>query len=345
MELSKKDLKYQIVKFKLIKEYPFLYHLPKSDDPVIYLFFAACGTNMGDHAIVKAEKEYIEKAIGHKSDIVEILTRESESAIRQLKKKIRKQDLIILSGGGYLGDEYVEVYSPMCRLLKTFAKNQILIFPQTVFFHSKKKEQYFMELCKKCKNLYIYLRERESKSIFDKYGINAELVPDIVLTIPPKPHYEYNGKILLCLRNDVEKLISKEQEQIIRDELEKFGDVVITDTVYPNVFPLDRRNEKLQKIWKNFSECSLVVTDRIHGMVFSYITNTPCIAVGNYNHKVESEYKWLETSENIKFIKDIGALADIVPVLFEKRSNNKAFVSEFDSVAERVKKCFEQKSI
>lgn len=345
MGLSKKNLKYKIVKFRLLKDYPFICPTPSSDAPVFYLFFAACGTNMGDHAIVKAETEFIRKIIGERASLIEILTRQSESAIRVLRKYIRKQDVIVLSGGGYLGDEYIEAYAPMCKLLKCFSKNQILIFPQTIFFHSKKNEQYFMRLCKRCNNLYIYLREQKSKDIFDQYGITAELVPDIVLSIAPMSHLQYNGNILLCLRKDIEKALTMEQEVFIYDILTQFGKVIVTDTVYPHIFPLTDRNERLQEMWKEFCSCSLVITDRIHGMIFSYITNTPCIAIGNYNHKVESEYKWLAKSENIFFVKDLSTLTKVIPALYEKKSDNAAFIHEFDRVAEKVEKCYEQKSL
>lgn len=341
MGLSKKNLKYKIVKFKLMKDYPFICPTLLSNAPVFYLFFVACGTNMGDHAIVKAETEFIRKIIGERASLIEILVRQSESAIRVLRKYIRKQDVIVLSGGGYLGDEYIETYAPICNILKYFSQNQILIFPQTVFFHSKKNERYFMKLCKRCKNLDIYLREESSKAIFNQYDITTEVVPDIVLTITPMQHLQYNGNILLCLRNDVEKALTPEQEGFIYDTINKFGKVVVTDTVYPHIFPLREKNRILQEMWKGFGSCSLVITDRMHGMVFSYITNTPCIAIGNYNHKVESEYKWLEKSENIVFVKDLSTLTKVIPVLYEKKSDNEGFIHEFDCVAEKVKKCCE----
>ena len=52
--------------------------------------------------------------------IVEIQTRQTESAIDYLKKNMRKQDVIVFSGGGYIGDEYIEVYMPLKKILKTF---------------------------------------------------------------------------------------------------------------------------------------------------------------------------------------------------------------------------------
>ena len=42
---------------------------------------------------------------------------------------------------------------------------------------------------------------------------------------------------------------------------------------------------------KEFAGAQLVITDRLHGMVFCYLTNTPCIVFSNYNHKVLGTYE------------------------------------------------------
>lgn len=53
--------------------------------------------------------------------------------------------------------------------------------------------------------------------------------------------------------------------------------------------------DKLQE----FSTVRLVITDRLHGMVFSVITGTACIAFRNY--KIEGIYKWIEYLQYIQF--------------------------------------------
>ena len=136
----------------------------------------------GVNAIVRAEKNFIYNTLGKNVNIVDILVKDTESAIYFLKKNIRNQDIIILSGGGYIGDEYIEIYQPIKRMLKIFKKNKILIFPQTIFFKNKNRENQFIKLCKKCSNLKIFVREEKSKKIFSVYNIKAFCVPDIVLS-------------------------------------------------------------------------------------------------------------------------------------------------------------------
>ena len=47
----------------------------------------------------------------------------------------------------------------------------------------------------------------------------------------------------------------------------------------------------------------VVITDRLHGMILSIITGTPCIVFGNNYHKVESSYySWFKDLEYVSFI-------------------------------------------
>ena len=55
--------------------------------------------------------------------------------------------------------------------------------------------------------------------------------------------------------------------------------------------------DKLQE----FSTARLVITDRLHGMVFAAITGTACIAFRNYNYKIEGTYEWIEYLQYIQF--------------------------------------------
>ena len=72
-------------------------------------------------------------------------------------------------------------------------------------------------------------------------------------------------------------------------------------------------------------ESELVITDRLHGMIFAAITSTPCIAFGNYNHKITSSFIWLEHFGYVKYIEDIGKLEETIKQireLKEHRYNN-----------------------
>lgn len=348
MNYLAKAAKYALIKRKLAKRNPFFFS-ENNANRRIFLFFVAAGTNMGDHAIVEAERKFIANCVGDTATIVEITTSQTESAISWLKGKIRSDDLIVLSGGGYIGDEYIEIYKPLLRILKQFKENKIVIFPQTIFFASKEREKRFCELVQKCSNIEIYVRELTSKEIFARHGIVTRLVPDIVLSTVYSNHQaKRTDQILVCMRNDVERKISTNEFNIIVSEAQSVGNVIITDTVESETFPLVERESVLGKMLDRFASSKLVITDRIHGMIFAYITRTPCVVLGNYNHKVESEYEWISNCEYITFIREVSPdnlQASIKEVLSSQKCSLLELDAHFGSLAGSLEEYYGKKSV
>lgn len=66
------------------------------------------------------------------------------------------------------------------------------------------------------------------------------------------------------------------------------------------------RENILNKKWTEIARHQLVITDRLHGMIFCYITKTPCIVFSNNNYKIRETYKkYLSESKSIKFIENM----------------------------------------
>ena len=72
---------------------------------------------------------------------------------------------------------------------------------------------------------------------------------------------------------------------------------------------------EIKKKIVEFSSCKIIVTDRLHGMIFSLIAGVPCVAIDNKNHKVSGVYKTIEsvfkrvcilTNEYIKTMQNIS---------------------------------------
>jgi exopolysaccharide biosynthesis predicted pyruvyltransferase EpsI len=61
-----------------------------------------------------------------------------------------------------------------------------------------------------------------------------------------------------------------------------------------------------------------VVTDRLHGLIFSVIHGTPCVAIENSNHKIRSTWQtWLSDLPSVRLLSDpepeevLGAVREI----------------------------------
>ncbi|MCE2063619.1 polysaccharide pyruvyl transferase family protein [Streptococcus thermophilus] len=135
------------------------------------------------------------------------------------------------------------------------------------------------------------------------------LTPDIVLSLNLTEQYRRNNRngIITMLREYVEQKLDKTQfEKIIKELTDKF-EVTISDTHIgkekDSGITYENRQHYLEIKWDEITQHEVVLTDRLHGMIFSYITGTPCIVLANDNHKIEETYKhWLNNANYIRFI-------------------------------------------
>ncbi|GHT41089.1 hypothetical protein AGMMS49921_03590 [Endomicrobiia bacterium] len=72
-------------------------------------------------------------------------------------------------------------------------------------------------------------------------------------------------------------------------------------------------NNELMK----YARSKIVVTDRLHGMLFSVITKTPCVVMGSYTHKIDEFSEFFADSNAVFFIgRDILKLQDTMAKVF-----------------------------
>ena len=87
--------------------------------------------------------------------------------------------------------------------------------------------------------------------------------------------------------------------------------------------------EKLQE----FSQYRLIITDRLHGMVFSYVVGTPCIAIDNKTGKSKALYNdWIKNSPLIKIgnleNEEVEMPVNVIPDKIEFASLKSAIVDK-----------------
>ena len=267
--------------------------------------------NIGDAAIVLAEEKFI-KDNWSQYEYIKIIDDEIEDKIGDIKAKISEEDIILLHGGGNLGDQYIICENRRRMIIEEFPNNQIILMPQSIYFNDTEYGKEELEKTKKIynnhKKLTLIARENVSLEIMKREfpNVNVILTPDIVMYLNETKNRERKG-IIYAMRSDVEKVLSNDQmAQIDKITSKYFEKRTFTDT-YHTVDKID--DEVREKVFKEkldeFRSAELVITDRLHGMIFSTITSTPCIALGNYNHKIRSSFEWLKDQKYIKFLDNI----------------------------------------
>lgn len=287
------------------------YDYLSTDTKKVIIMLAADYGNLGDSAITYAQSLYLsEQFPGY--EIIEVPLSRTYKDLKSLKRKISSEDVVTITGGGFMGTLYLGAEMQRQFIIEKFPENKIISFPQTAYFSSDKRgdklKRKMSLLYGKHRNLTICAREEKSFTIMQELfqSNRVVLTPDIVLYLDErKPDIRRGESIAICIRDDKESLLGASSRQMIKDFMTSANyDVVEADThIGDVVLSIDERSVELKKIWTTFASSQLVITDRLHGMIFCAITGTPCVAINNNNGKVGDVYStWLFGLKNIVLV-------------------------------------------
>lgn len=269
----------------------------------IWYFCVPTHSNLGDQAQACCIEKYFRKFFS--DHIVFKLSNNAfdfyeEKILMILKEKIKETDLIFFqSGYTFTG---IHPYENMHRkIVENFPYNKIVFLPQTVKFKNQKILENVQNFYGKYDNIYFFARDKISydiyKSIFPEHR-NVHCFPDIVVTTEIG-NYDFNNNerngILLCVRNDVEKLYSFQEISLFKEKLQKIAKVSLSDT------NSETKENSLKEYWKkieetidDYAQYQVIITDRYHGTIFALIANTPVIILKTTDHKVVTGADWFE---------------------------------------------------
>ena len=269
----------------------------------IYIFLCGFYQNLGDMALTFAQRYFLSNEFPD-ANIVLISSNNTYDACKYIKKYIRSNDIVTTLGGGNMDDMYVSLEEARLHVVRSFPNNRIISFPQTFAFSDtatgRKRQERSKRVYAKHKNLTIFVREPYSLERIKKAfpDVNIGYCPDIVLSLnKTEPRCERHG-VLCCLRSDKEQNIqSGQRESLIQTINNEFHDVSIRDTVDVALEECkeERFAQTLEDFWNMLRHKEVVITDRLHCMIFCVITGTPCVVMDNSNHKISGVYQaWLK---------------------------------------------------
>lgn len=297
----------------------------------IIIFDEANNGNMGDQAIVYAQTEFIKKNFPT-DRILHFSIAESIGILKHLKSLLNHHDVVMIQGGGNIGTLYIAAEYSRRLIIKKLSKQDISVisFPQSVHFSSdwfgKFERRMTSKVYQNNSHLSVTLREEKSKQAMQDLISEEQILftPDIVLSLPVKDYGFSRDKILLLLRNDKEKVL---QNSMKEDLLKSFeGEVELSDTFDTTVnigaISEGNRHIAIDQLLSNVAKHEVVVTDRLHGMIFAYLTGTPAVVLANANLKIQSTFEsWLKSCKSIRFIKEPN-LAQVVDAINELKGIN-----------------------
>lgn len=290
----------------------------ESNAPKIIVVGCPIYGNLGDQAIALAEKVLIEN---NSSRPVLMFYGPVSSYWRDLENEVNPDDTICLQGGGNMGTLYQCFEDERLAIIDKFRRNRIIVFPQTFSYGNTIYDRMYVKHMERIytnhMDLHIVAREPMSLERMKRHFPSTDilLTPDTVLSLPPlEPVIETKREgALLCLRDDKEKIARSGENELEAILTKRYGRVSKTDTIHANkiLSPAEGETAVYAKI-NEFTKARIVVTDRIHGMIFCALSGTPCIALDNSNGKVGQEYGWLKKLSYMRFAHSLEEAASIV---------------------------------
>ena len=262
--------------------------------------------NIGDHAIALSMLKYAKNKFPN-HNIYEINDSNFYSSVKWIINNNKKTDYIFLIGGGNFGIlySYIEYWR---RLVINKCRNaKIILFPQSSVWgddlYNKLQLKRSSRIYSKNKNLYLMARDRATYELMKlNFENKSYLVPDIVLIgmlqyLIDKNH-QRDIDVLLCMRTDIEKTTSDSLISNAKKTIDSMNMVIkeFDTETYSTILRKDSEG-KIRDAINMFNSSKYVITDRLHGMIFSQITGTPCLALDNVTRKVSGVYNlWIDHS-------------------------------------------------
>lgn len=317
----------------------------------VYVLGTPAHTNIGDSAIALAEQWFLQKAMPDRC-VKEFTTQETERCNQYLMGLSKRNGKFCWHGGGNMGDLWQgeENLRRIC-LAKQYAERPVVL-PQTFCYSDSEKGQAALKASVPFYNrseVTVVAREEPSFRLMQKAypKANVLLAPDIVLFSRMQDYgvtpQERSG-VLFCARSDPEKAVAEsvwtELERLFAD---KGVEVRHTDMYSDCEVTKKNRLKCVRSKMQQFCCAQMVITDRLHGMIFAALTGTPCIVFSNYNHKVKGTYEWISYLSYIRYVETPEEAKAAIPDLLMMTNchfDNTPLMPYFEELANVVKeKC------
>ncbi len=275
------------------------------DKPKVFLLQTPEYGNIGDQAITLGTRAFLESYFTNTA-ILEYSLNDIFLCGDLIARFITPQDIIFLQGGGNMGNLWMDIEEARRNLLREFPYNRIIIFPVSVSFTDDCEGKQEILNSKACynahKNLSIMTRDSKSYEIAKTHFThnNIILIPDVACCLTRHSSLltqtQRSKDIMLVFRNDKEKVLDNGMIDDIKAYCNNSNLTYneIDTCIENNDITQHTRHFVVQQMLNNFASCRLCITDRFHGMLFSYITKTPCIVFPSLDHKISYGYEWLQ---------------------------------------------------
>jgi len=299
--------------------------------------------NVGDSILTIATLKLLSDNLDS-ANVIEITRYDYYRYKSMIKRCLRKHDVVTFQPGGNMGNVWLNEENWRRDVIASFSDNRVVLLPQTIYYEDTIEGQASLRESQKLyssnRNLVITAREKTSYELMRKYYPNNKVIltPDMALYLDKHESKNVRSGVLLCLRNDSERMRTKsDDEKIIQalgDREYKYMDMYSKE----NPTPETRKricNEKIDE----FTKAEVVITDRLHGMICCALTETPCVVLSNNHHKVKGVYEWLKELSYIKYVESVDEISNAINKVMSEENrifDNKKLMPYFEQITASI---------
>lgn len=322
-------------------------NIPNSEKNRLFLLDTADYGNLGDQALADQGLKFL-KDYFPEYEIIEVSGRQWDLSKKHLISKINPKDVLFFVGGGFMGDLWPLESERIKDMIRSFPLNRKVFLPQSFFYDAKNKKENMesdKQLYLSDKRILFIHREKYSYDLCSRIIAKEHenlLFPDMVLYSDYQIDNHSRNGIIGCLRMDKEKVNFEIDKELYEYCKENEMDYSIVDTSVEYSVSRDQRKEELHQLLTEFSEAELVVTDRLHGMLFAAVTNTPCLAFDNISKKVSGVYEWIKDIGYVKMVSVNANLKSEIESMLKLDRENRilpkaALSAQFERMSSEIK--------
>lgn len=285
--------------------------------------------NVGDNAIWLGEKAALRKIgveVVYQCDLYSF----SEKVLR---KRLRKEGVVLLHGGGNLGSVWPEHQMFRERIIELLPEMKIIQLPQSVHFDDDAHKVRFGKIAKAHKDLHILLRDQPSLNILKELDLNVQLCPDMAFAMGPvaqsnnpvvdvvwlsRSDHESAGNDGRNMSFKIEKLdwlqgepgrfyskfspkLTVRLRRLVQSNFRKSK--LLRDHFWGmNSASFDLLAERrFQRGIRILSRGKIVLTDRLHGHIVSTLLGKPQVLLDNHYRKIGNYIDCFESKREAIF--------------------------------------------
>ena len=239
---------------------------------------------------------------------------------------VAPDDIIVLHGGGNLGDLYGLHQKFREKIISKYLNNKIIILPQTIYFESNDNYNRCCEIFSKHKNLYIYTRDKNSFELAKKMSNFVYLSPDMAHKLYPIKYKNKADKESIFIKRKDKELLKDNYEidtkALVIDWCDILGihNYIISAFIRLNkllsILGIKFAHKFLIKPWikyanflvkktvKVLSRYDVIYTTRMHGHILACLMDKENIVFDNSYGKNSNYIKqWTSSSKLVSLLK------------------------------------------